>query len=84
MNKQLQYNVFFAKQADDRNKFRIYTDGQITDFFVEKKNIISILNHAQFTRFTQGELIFYVDKEIIDPYLKETPPEDPAKRWKAK
>lgn len=84
MNKDQEYNVFFAKQADDRKKFRIYLGGKITDFFVTKNDIMKILNHTQFTDFTHGDSIFCVDKEIINPYLNEIPPEDPAKRWEAK
>jgi hypothetical protein len=84
MDKSTQYNVFFAKQADDRSKFRIYLNGSITPYFVTKRDMPSILDHNQFVSFTQGESIFYVDKEVIKPYLKDTPPENPAKRWEAK
>jgi hypothetical protein len=78
------YNIFFAKQSDDRSKYRIYINGKITEFFVVKRDIMNILNHIQFTNFVHGDSIFYVNKETMKPYLTETPPENPAKRWEAK
>jgi len=84
MDKSTQYNVFLAKQADDRSKFRIYLNGSETPYFISKRDVPNILSHAQFVLFTQGESIFYVDKETMKPYLTDKPIEDPAERWKAK
>jgi len=83
MKQDTTYNIFFAQQVEKRSEYELYVKGKGTGVIITKTDIMRMLSAVQYAAFESGDVIFMIEKSIINPYIKNQRPIDQKKRWPA-